>query len=91
MIRDIQMLIGYRQLELTLCRMKFEILQDMLDGRVHGQVSDFGTLHSFVDANEYGGFCDDNPNPFNGLTNDEQIDVMNYCQTQISEWLSKRN
>ena len=41
MIRDIQMLIGYQQLELTLCRMKVEILQDMLDGRVHGQVSDF--------------------------------------------------
>ena len=86
---QIQQTIGSFTLELILARMKAEILQDMRDGNVYGGVSDFGTLHEFVDANEYGGFCDDD-SPLDGLNNDDAIDVINYCQTRISLWLQGR-
>lgn len=42
-----------------------EIREDQEAGKVPDSVDSFGTLHDFVDANEYGGFCDDS-NPRSG-------------------------
>ena len=42
----------------TVARMKSEILADIAAGTVPASVSTFSELHDYVDANEYGGFCD---------------------------------
>lgn len=36
-----------------------EIEDDMMTGTVPRDVASFGDLHDYVDANCYGGFCDD--------------------------------
>lgn len=38
---------------------KSEILNDIKEGIVSNTISSFSELHDFVDANYYGGFCDD--------------------------------
>ena len=43
----------------TVDQSKAEILRDIADGTVPADVPDFGTLHDYVDANCYGGLCDD--------------------------------
>lgn len=43
----------------TVQRMKIEIMEDVDSGRVPASVSTFSQLHDYVDANEYGGFCED--------------------------------
>lgn len=40
-------------------RMKREINEDIAAGRVPSDVKFFSELHDHVDANEYGGFCED--------------------------------
>ena len=42
----------------TVARMKTEILADIAAGTVPASVFTFSELHDYVDANEYGGFCD---------------------------------
>lgn len=46
-------------LQATIQRMKSEILADIAAGLVPASVASFSELHDYVDANEYGGFCDD--------------------------------
>jgi hypothetical protein len=41
-------------------RAKAEIRSDVLSGVVPDNTYDFEKLHDYVDANEYGGFTDDN-------------------------------
>ena len=36
-----------------------QIRRDIASGRVPSTVRDFSQLHDYVDANEYGGLCDD--------------------------------
>ena len=43
----------------TVEQMKLEILDDVRNGYVPVSVTHFGDLHDFIDANCYGGFCDD--------------------------------
>jgi hypothetical protein len=43
----------------TIARMKSEILAHIASGRVPATVASFSELHDYVDANCYGGFCDD--------------------------------
>lgn len=44
-------------------RAKEEILSDCRDGRfTAGEIESFGDLHDHVDANEYGGLCEDEIN-----------------------------
>lgn len=43
----------------TVERMKAEIVLDALKGVVPFTVHSFSELHDYVDANEYGGFCED--------------------------------
>lgn len=46
-------------LEQTVALMKAEILRDIAIGRVPKTVESFSELYDYVDANCYGGFCDD--------------------------------
>ena len=40
-------------------RSKAEILEDIATGREPDTVSSFSELHDYVDANEYGGLCEE--------------------------------
>jgi hypothetical protein len=75
--------------ESTIARMKKEVLEDMAAGRVPVSVKNFGDLHSHVDANYYGGFCDDKIadqlEKFYGQ--DNYVSFMNECQEAVHEWL----
>lgn len=51
----------------TLERMKAEIVKDMADGRVPAYINNFGDLHDHVDANEYGGMCEESSIDKRGL------------------------
>lgn len=80
--------------DLVVKRMCAEIEMDMRAKRVPRSVKSFGDLHSYVDANEYGGFCEDAVadsliEKFGGRDADEGlpqgfIDLMNACQTAVS-------
>lgn len=63
---------------------KAEILADIADGTMPADVADFSTLHDYVDANEYGGFCDDDRRA--DWTTDEWIEV----QEIVDQWLKER-
>lgn len=43
----------------SIARVKSEVFKDALNGVVPFAVVSFSALHDFVDANEYGGFCED--------------------------------
>lgn len=82
-------------------QMKREIARDVLELVVPVNVGSFSELHDYVDANEYGGFCEDGDA---GITDtliahfggrdedegmpDEVINFMNECQSRIDAWLS---
>ena len=51
--------VSIKSLEETIEQMKQEILQDVRSGRVPVTVESFNVLHDYVDANCYGGFCED--------------------------------
>lgn len=84
-------------LEQTVERMKREVLADVASGRVPASVASFGDLHDHVDANEYGGFCEDELAEamiahFGGRDADEGmpdafISFMNDAQTAIDTWI----
>ena len=88
---EIQRMIGALNLEKTIMRMKSEILHDIADGTVPADVMSFGDLHDYVDANEYGGFCEDGNRVIDGLPSDQRCDVLNYCQDAIDFWLKSPN
>lgn len=67
-------------------RIRVEVIDDALDGRVPATVRDFSELHDFVDANCYGSLCED----FCPLsTSDEDVDIINAAQDAISGWLHR--
>lgn len=84
-------------LEQTIARMKTEILHDVQSGIVPATVSTFSALHDFVDANEYGGFCDNALadsliQHFGGRDDNEAMpdglmNYMNAAQDAIDAWL----
>jgi hypothetical protein len=43
----------------TVLRMKVEIIHDIAEGRVPETIACWSDLDDHVDANEYGGFCED--------------------------------
>lgn len=69
-------------LEATVARMKSEILYDMAVGRVPRTVKSFSELHDHVDANEYGGFCED------GYEMSEGCEFENAAQDTVHVWLA---
>lgn len=86
-------------LDETIDRMKHEILADMNDGKVPRTVKSFAELHDYVDANEYGGFCDEAfsngmINWFGGRGKDDGLPegyskYINDAQNAIDAWLVK--
>lgn len=86
-------------LEQTVQRMKSEVLADVARGQVPNSVASFGDLHDYVDANEYGGFCEDELADamiahFGGRDADEGmpdafITFMNDAQTAIDTWIKE--
>ena len=84
-------------IEATVAQMKREILLDIQNGDVPTTVQTFGDLHDFIDANCYGGFCDDSyadfliaffggRDEFEGMPQ-AMLDFMNACQDQVNDWL----
>ena len=80
-------------------RMKQEIIEDIKAGRVPADCPSFSTLHDYVDANCYGGFCEDDvmqalTDHFGGLDENEGmpvslIDYLNDAQNAIDLWLKE--
>ena len=88
---DIQRMVGSLNLEKTIMRMKSEILHDISDGTIPADIMYFKDLHTYVDANKYGGFIDEGDRVLNGLPIDQKIDVMNYCTQVVDHWLKSPN
>jgi hypothetical protein len=66
-------------------RAKREIADDIRDGRVHDDVHSFPELHSFVDANEYGGICEFLPIDWCGV--DQWVSLANEVQYAVDDWM----
>src|SRR4051794_34674690 len=69
-----------------------EVEQDMADDVVPSDVTKFGMLHDYVDANEYGGLCDTSL-MFAGdddETPEEFWDMANAVQDEVHRWLAGR-
>lgn len=70
-------------------RCKREILQDIDNGIVPETVSSFSELHDYVDANCYGGFCDDDEDydDDNEEIWENQMELVNTVQCLVDVWL----
>ena len=73
--------------------MKREILEDLGTARsTRGSflplsTSSFSMLHDYVDANEYGGLCDDERRA-HWVVGEAGVPTLNRAQTEIDEWLA---
>lgn len=80
-------------------RMKKEIIEDIKAGRVPADCPSFSALHDYVDANCYGGFCEDNViqaliEHFGGRDENEGMpdalmDYLNDAQNAIGRWIEE--
>lgn len=85
----------------AIAQSKAEILRDIAAGTVPADVPDFATLHDYVDANCYGGLCDDDAERdakvralFPRQSDDEpegftarEMDAYNAIQDAVNAWL----
>jgi hypothetical protein len=73
----------------AIARSKREILADIDTGRVPASVATFGDLHDYVDANEYGGLCDEGGAFDVGWSEDESSidDRADEVQSAVHDWL----
>lgn len=86
-----------KTLDEVVVQMKAEVLEEIKDGRIPVTVRSFSELHDYIDANELGGFCDDDVADemiahFGGRDEregmpDGMIRFMNDAQHAIDEWL----
>ncbi len=86
-------------LDESIKRMKHEIIDDVKAGRVPADCPSFSELHDYVDANCYGGFCEDElmqalTDHFRGLDDTEGmpvtlIDYLNDAQNSIDCWIKE--
>lgn len=71
-------------------RAKREIMEDIRSGRVPKGVKRFSTLHEHIDANAYGGFCDEGPDALPSLPDGSvDNDAINAVQDELDQWLRK--
>lgn len=80
-------------------RMKREVRQSIRIGQVPATVASFSELHDYVDANEYGGACEEDAEfAYGGLDDDandndreKYVEAMcafwNRCQGAIDDWI----
>ena len=74
---------------------KTQIVADVITGRVPATVTDFASLHDYVDANEYGGLCDDRPDALYGALRgdpeqdmpDDLVVAANEVQGTLDGWI----
>jgi len=68
-----------------------EIVDDMIEGIVPASVRDFSTLHSHVDANEYGGLCDETVRATFPAADDvpSWAVACNHIQQSVHGWLAE--
>ena len=86
-----------RTLDESIERMKREIIEDIKIGRVPADCPSFSALHDYVDANCYGGFCEDDvmqalTEQFGGIDENEGmpdalIGYLNDAQNSIDCWI----
>lgn len=86
-------------LEETVTRMQAEVMTDIRAGIVDRRCKSFSDLHDYVDANCYGGFCDDALADaliahFGGRDEHEgmpqgMLDYMNTAQNRIDLWIKE--
>ena len=88
-----------KTLEEVIEQIKSEIINDINAKCVPIDVSSFGELHDFVDANTYGGFCDDDGivdaliekyggrDPSTEEMPDEVVKFMNDAHSAVDIWL----
>ncbi|MDP4028388.1 MAG: hypothetical protein Q8P42_05410 [Gallionella sp.] len=79
--------------------MKKEIIEDVKSGRVPADCPSFSALHDYVDANCYGGFCEDDVmqallEHYGGRDEnegmpDELMDYFNEAQNSIDRWIKE--
>jgi hypothetical protein len=65
---------------MRIARAQVEIAADIASGRVPATVTSFAELHDYVDANEYGGFCDEY-GPIDSRDN------INFVQDTLDTWI----
>lgn len=75
----------------AILRSQREILDDIADGTVPSSVASFGELHDYVDANMYGGLCDED-GPVEWLPEDDDdldaaLALSNHVQEVVHQWL----
>lgn len=68
-----------KQIAESIARSKREILEDIKKGIVPASVSEFSALHDYVDANEYGGLCEEKY-PWD-------IPSVEIIQNAVNDWL----
>jgi hypothetical protein len=95
--REDEMTATIPTLDESIERMKQEILEDIKAGRVPADCPSFAALHDYVDANEYGGFCegalaDALIEHFGGCDKNEgmpgaMLEFLNNAQNAIDLWL----
>lgn len=73
-----------KTIEQRIDQAKQEVLDDIKAGIVPTTVSTFAELHDYVDANEYGGLCDD------AACFDASCDDINVIQDAVGRWLKCR-
>ena len=79
--------------------MKQEIIDDVKNGRVPADCPSFSALHDYVDANCYGGFCEEDVmdsllERFGGRDEnegmpDELMGYLNAAQDSIDRWIKE--
>lgn len=84
-------------LEESIERIKREVIADVRSGKVPATVKSFSELHDYVDANCYGGFCEDGVladmiRHFGGRDEnegmpDEMMEYLNGAQNAIDAWI----
>lgn len=66
---------------------KDEIVEDVVAGVVPADVETFGDLHGHVDANTYGGLCDESGPWADTFSDDEGVAAANEVQTAVDTWI----
>lgn len=65
---------------------KNEIQEDIRDGRIPAQPSDFDQLNAFVDANDYAGLTDEGFSD-SFISNEEWLEFCFKVQTALDSWI----
>lgn len=73
---------AWTTLEQAVERSKSEILADMLRGQVPSTCRSYSELHDYVDANEYGGACDED-----SVLGPGEMEFWSAVQEAVDQWL----